>query len=246
MLIDILSQHPQLIAADELFSWGESARHHFHFKAFGNDKYFRDDAPDDPAGTPAELYIADIEAHAEKQGKRIAFKLLDFQSPEVWDMLTPSHHTTVIYLKRDIPLEGLVSEKMGHKTGIWHAQNIEELVEARSGEERAGPIYIEPAEYLAWLRRIEQLEERLRIVPNLIQMNYSFLTSMLALAQHEIFLRLGVDHNHVSILRYNKIADKPIWRRVLNYRQLESFLSNTAYRNTLPPWQHEPGITVCD
>jgi hypothetical protein len=234
LVMDMLRQHKSIMSADELFAFGAKERDYFHRQAFGSDD---GDHLSDSAMKSSEAvfkYLDACQGKAYLAQRALAFKLLDFQSPAAWTWVCQRAHL-IVYIERDNPLEALVSERYGHIINSWHARSKEQARAYQVEQHLQGPLEVYPEDFLRWMRRKELLEGVLDGRSNVVRFKYSYIASMPADTASELVSTMGIEEGLGGVqVPQVKIAIKPIWERVKNYRELWKQFHNTAYSYCFP------------
>ena len=233
VFIEGLGQHKDVAACGELFSLAEeSDRQYFHnLGGFGGQCW--------NPGDDAWEYLDRLTREAADQGKKFVFKLLDIHSPPAWAW-AEHRGVNLIYLRRDNPLECLVSERFALATGKWHAYGPKQVSGAQEAMDKVGPLHIEEIDVIRWLHRDELLTARsLRWSGKSLVVEYSYLSLLFEESVREAldFINLGpVPVNATQ----RRISRQPLWETVANYADLRAWAKGTFCQRCFP----EPTTTA--
>ena len=218
LMCEALGQHPQVLAFGEIFHHEEAERLRCHRLATGESRFY-------PGPAGLDGYLAHLGALAIAKGRDwLSFKLMDYQEPRLWRLLAEDASFRLIYTKRDIPLEALVSSETGHLTNVWHARSQGEC-------DRAGNVRISiPCEKAAdYFRRVSAFEGRLRALCNpMLTLRYDSIARDFAGAMRKVFDFLDLPRAE-AVPTQMKIARKSLAERVVNFDELRARFAGTEW-----------------
>lgn len=227
VFIEGLGQHDDVAACGELFSLAEeSDRQYFHTLGGFSGKCWS-------PGDNAWEYLDRLLNEAANKDKKFVFKLLDIHCAEAWGWAV-ARGVNLVYLRRDNPLECLVSERFAEATGKWHVYGPVQEAVAREAAAKAGPLNIAEADVIRWLHRDELLTARsLRWPGKSLVVEYSYLSHLFEESVQEVLDFMGLEPVLVKATQ-RRISHRPLWDTVANYADLRAWAQGTFCQRCFP------------